>query len=232
MPRGQTSCRRARGPAQARPRWLKREAAGGKLSIAAANGGRKPKFIVLAPPAGTKTNADQRSDGEGKSGDARQDHGEATKTAKPVALVAKDKTELGATEHYLRAQPVNAADLVEAPEVRTVPPVAPPPAQPPEKRARSAEADPNSLGAPLNPLRPMLAPPAAEHASTRRSGSSGPSEWVSKPIDKASSRARRSRAVTVDFAGDPSRSHAKDTMARGLDFPKRTLHPSEAASRD
>jgi len=70
-------------------------------------------------------------------------------------------------EHYLRAQPVNPADLVAAPAVQSAPPLAPPPVAPPAKaHEASAEADPNSLGAPLNPMRngyPILPrPPEAD----------------------------------------------------------------------
>ncbi len=86
------------------------------------------------------------------------------KKSKSAPALATAQAKPGSGDHYLRAQPVNAADLVMAPAVQTAPPtlapppLALPPAAPPEKLRASAEADPNSLGAPLNPLRPMLAP--------------------------------------------------------------------------
>jgi hypothetical protein len=100
-----------------------------------------------------------------------------TTKPKPAAVATTAKTKPDVDGHYLRAQPVNPADLVESPTVQTMPPplapppVTPPPAAPPEVHgSASAEADPNSLGAPLNPLRPMLAPPASGPSATIGSG--------------------------------------------------------------
>jgi hypothetical protein len=92
----------------------------------------------------------------------------AAKPVTPVVAVNASKPADG--EHYLRAQPVNPADLVQAPAVQSAPPLAPPPAAPPEKaHDAAADADPNSLGAPLNPMRngyPLLPrPPEADATS-------------------------------------------------------------------
>ncbi len=89
-----------------------------------------------------------------------------------ATVATTGKTEPAVEGHYLRAQPVNPADLVESPAVQTVPPpLAPPPSTPPPSAAPpeahgAAEADPNSLGARLNPLRPMLAPAPSGPAAT------------------------------------------------------------------
>jgi hypothetical protein len=100
------------------------------------------------------------------------------KTKKSAVVATATKTKPDSGEHYLRAQPVDPADLVVSPTVETAPPplthppLAPPPAAPPEQVHATAEADPNSLGAPLNPLRPMLSPSPLEPAASTAIGSS------------------------------------------------------------
>jgi hypothetical protein len=114
----------------------------------------KPVVIVLPPAHFPKVAPDDAA-----LTDVAVKMPKVKKTAPAKTTVAKttDKaTPVAAEKHYLRALPVDPAELAGTPAVKSTPP---PAAPPPPKAAASADVDPNSLGAPLNPMRyPGLAP--------------------------------------------------------------------------
>ena len=81
--------------------------------------------------------------------------GGTTKTKKDSGVASASKTKPVVGDHYLRAKVVDADELAETPAVKSAPRVGA------TKRA-AAEVDPNSLGAPLQPMRPMPTPIVAE----------------------------------------------------------------------
>jgi hypothetical protein len=126
--------------------------------------------IVLPPAHFRKTSSD-----EDETTDAPKT-AEASKLRHSAPAVATHTAGSKPEEHYLRAKPVDPAELVGAPAVSSTPP----PAAPPRPAHESAAVDPNSLGAMLNPLRPGTS--ALEpRPSTAASDEPAPTSSESKP---------------------------------------------------